>query len=68
MRRTTLVGLCLTTMVLFLVDAPGGLTEERLEGKVIKAHFTVCSVVPGKVGTCEGTLVLEPQGESGECR
>lgn len=63
MGRTTLVGLCCTAVVLFLVGVPDGLAEERLEGKVVKTHLTACSVVPGKVGTCEGTLVLEPQGE-----
>jgi hypothetical protein len=61
MGRTMLVGLCLTAAVVFLVGIPAGRAEERLEGKVIKTHLTACSVVPGKAGTCEGTLVLEPQ-------
>ena len=33
--------------------------QEKIEGKVVNTNLTACSVVPGKVGTCEGTLVLE---------
>ena len=33
--------------------------QEKIDGKVVKTNLTACSVVPGKVGTCEGTLVLE---------
>lgn len=33
--------------------------QEKIEGKVVKTNLTACSVVPGKVGTCEGTLILE---------
>ena len=33
--------------------------QEKVEGTVVKTNLTACSVVPGKVGTCEGTLVLE---------
>jgi len=62
MQRRTLVGLYLVALVWLAVGIPGSLAEERLEGKVIKTHLTACGVVPGKVGTCEGTLVLEPQG------
>jgi hypothetical protein len=36
-----------------------GFGQEKIEGKVIKTNLTSCSVVPGKVGTCAGTLVLE---------
>jgi hypothetical protein len=39
------------------------LGEEKVEGKVVKTNLTACSVVPGKVGTCEGTLVLESMRE-----
>ena len=35
------------------------ISEEKIEGTVISTNLTSCSVVPGKVGTCEGTLVLE---------
>jgi len=61
MWRAMLGGLCLTAAIVFLVGVPAGRAEERLEGKVIKTHLTTCSVVPGKVGTCEGLLVLELQ-------
>ena len=42
---------------------PPVLAEEKVEEKVIKANLTTCSIVPGKVGTCEGTLVLESMRE-----
>jgi len=61
MTRTAHVGLSLIGAVLFLAGVPAGFAEERLEGKVIKTHLTSCSTVPGKVGTCEGTLEVEPQ-------
>jgi len=38
---------------------PLALGQETIEGKVVKTNLTACSVVPGKVGTCEGTLILE---------
>lgn len=61
MARTTFVGLCLVGVIVFLVGVPAGFAEERIEGAVVKTHLTACAVVPGKVGTCEGTLELEPQ-------
>lgn len=36
-----------------------GSSQEKVEGTVISTNLISCSVVPGKVGTCEGTLVLE---------
>jgi len=36
-----------------------GFGQEKIEGTVIQTNLTSCSVVPGKAGTCEGTLVLE---------
>jgi hypothetical protein len=54
-------------VVLVLAGVSAGFAEERLEGQVGKTHLTACSTVPGKVGTCEGTLDLEPQlGEKAE--
>ena len=51
---------CLFVCALLLVLRPlPGFGQEKIEGKVIKTNLTSCSVVPGKVGTCEGTLVLE---------
>jgi hypothetical protein len=37
--------------------------QEKIEGTVVSTNLTACSVVPGKVGTCEGTLVLESKKE-----
>lgn len=59
MARILLIGLGLVGMALFLLGAPAAVAEERLEGQVVKTHLTACSTVPGKVGTCEGTLELE---------
>ena len=61
MTRAIRMGLGLVGMALFLLGAPAAFTEERLEGQVVKTHLTACSTVPGKVGTCEGTLEVEPQ-------
>lgn len=61
MTRVACVDLSLIGVVLFLAGIPAGFAEERLEGKVVKTHLTACSTVPGKVGTCEGTLELEHQ-------
>ncbi len=45
-----------------------GLGQEKIEGTVISTNLTSCSVVPGKVGTCEGTLVLESSKADGKPR
>lgn len=42
-----------------VVSPPPSFAQEKMEGTVVKTNLTSCSVVPGKVGTCEGTLVLE---------
>ncbi len=60
MARTTVVGFSLVVVIACLVGVPAGFAEERIAGTVIKTHLTACAVVPGKVGTCEGTLELEP--------
>jgi hypothetical protein len=41
------------------ISSPPSLAQEKVDGKVVKTNLTACSVVPGKVGTCEGSLVLE---------
>lgn len=41
-----------------------GLAQEKIEGTVVSTNLTACSVVPGKVGTCEGTLVLESKKDA----
>lgn len=48
---------------LFSLFSFSGVSQEKMEGTVIKTNLTACSVVPGKVGTCEGTLVLESKAE-----
>jgi hypothetical protein len=40
-----------------------GAAQEKIEGTVVSTNLTACSVVPGKLGTCEGTLVLESKKE-----
>ncbi len=37
--------------------------QEKIDGTVVKTNLTSCSVVPGKVGTCEGTFILESKKE-----
>lgn len=61
MARTTVVGLGLVGVITCLVGVPAGFAGERIAGMVTKTHLTACAVVPDKVGTCEGTLELEPQ-------
>lgn len=34
--------------------------EREIWGTATEAKLTVCGPVPGKVGTCEGTLVVQP--------
>jgi len=48
--------ICVTAL---LVSSPPSPAQEKIEGTVVKTNLTSCSPVPGKVGTCEGTLVLE---------
>lgn len=55
---------CLVVWGSVLVTFPlHGLGKERVEGTVITTNLTSCSVVPGKVGTCEGTLILESKSD-----
>ena len=51
------------TVVALTISLQPGLAQEKMEGKVVSTNLTACSVVPGKVGTCEGTLVLESKKE-----
>ena len=50
--------LAVCAVILALLPLPGS-GQEKIEGTVITTNLTSCSVVPGKVGTCEGTLILE---------
>ena len=55
---------CLIVYALALMVFPlPSFGQEKIEGTVITTNLTSCSVVPGKVGTCEGTLVLESKGD-----
>lgn len=46
-------------MLMMMVVPSISFGQEKMEGTVLKTNLTACGVVPGKVGTCEGTLVLE---------
>lgn len=59
LKAKTMVFLILAFSATALVIAGPSLAQEKVEGTVVKTKLTACSVVPGKVGTCEGTLVLE---------
>jgi len=49
-----------TVLMLMLTIFPSiSFGQEKIEGTVVSTNLTACSLVPGKVGTCEGTLVLE---------
>jgi len=55
---------CLSVCALFVAMFPlPGFSQEKVEGTVVTTNLISCSVVPGKVGTCEGTLVLESKGD-----
>ena len=36
--------------------------EQEIRGMVADAKLTLCAPTPDKPGTCEGTLVVEPEG------
>jgi len=59
MPKEKVIGILFVCGLVVATFSPLGLSQEKIEGKVIKTNLTSCSVVPGKVGTCEGTLVLE---------
>ena len=50
------------SILLLVAFSPFGFAQEKIEGTVIKTNLISCSLVPGKVGTCEGTFVLESKG------
>lgn len=59
MSKLKLIGslfVCAAVLAMFPLS---GFSQEKIEGTVVKTNLISCSVVPGKVGTCEGTLVLE---------
>ena len=63
MMKNKVIGLVFVCVVLAVMSPPFGFGQEKIEGTVITTNLTSCSVVPGKVGTCEGTLVLESKAD-----
>ncbi len=49
----------MVSMLMLTISSSISLGQEKIEGRVVSTNLTACSVIPGKVGTCEGTLVLE---------
>ena len=37
--------------------------EKEVRGTVVDTELTLCGPVDGKPGTCEGTMVVEPEGQ-----
>jgi hypothetical protein len=64
MKMIAWVSGCLLTIAMLPVVSS---SQEKVEGTVLSTNLTSCSVVPGKVGTCEGTLVLESK-DAGKTR
>lgn len=63
MNQKVPIRVVIALMLMLTAALPLALSQEKIEGKVIKTNLTACSVVPGKVGTCEGTLVLESKAD-----
>ncbi len=59
MKKRLSIRLVMALMLMLTASTPFAFSQEKVDGKVIKTNLTACSVVPGKVGTCEGTLILE---------
>jgi hypothetical protein len=59
MKQKFSIRLVTALMLMLTASPPLAFSQEKVDGKVIKTNLTACSVVPGKVGTCEGTLILE---------
>lgn len=54
MEQKFLIRLVMALMLMLTASRPLAFGQEKVDGKVIKTNLTACSVVPGKVGTCEG--------------
>lgn len=59
MPKKKVIGSLFLSALFVAMFPPLGYGQEKVEGTVISTNLTSCSVVPGKVGTCEGTLALE---------
>ena len=58
-----MIGSIFVCALVVAIFNPLSFGQEKIEGKVVSTNLTACSVVPGKVGTCEGTLVLERKAD-----
>lgn len=63
MSKKKVIGSIFVCALVVAIFNPLSFGQEKIEGKVVKTNLTACSVVPGKVGTCEGTLVLESKAD-----
>ena len=59
MSKKKVIGSIFVCALVVAIFNPLSFGQEKIEGKVVNTNLTACSVVPGKVGTCEGTLILE---------
>lgn len=59
MSKKKVIGSIFICALVVVIFNPLSFGQEKIEGKVITTNLTACSVVPGKVGTCEGSLILE---------
>lgn len=62
MSKLKVIGWLFVCAAVFAMFPMLGFGQEKVEGTVTSTNLTSCSVVPGKVGTCEGTFVLEVKG------
>ena len=61
--RITKVGGVVTWVLVLALFPLLGFGQQKIVGTVISTNLTSCSVVPGKVGTCEGTFILESKAD-----
>lgn len=59
MKQKVSIRLVMALMLMLMASPPFAFSQEKVDGNIIKTNLTACSVVPGKMGTCEGTLILE---------
>ena len=62
LKKKIMGNLAVCTVIVGLIPLLG-FGQDKIEGTVISTNLTSCSVVPGKVGTCEGTLILESNAD-----
>ena len=59
MKQKFSIRLVMALLLILMASPPFAFSQEKVDGNIIKTNLTACSVVLGKVGTCEGTLILE---------